>query len=404
MPLTSALLLPLLATLAAAPPPDTVPPARAAAAPAAVAVHRQSSLPIVSLRLSLQADDPPGYAGVGHLIQHLHEPLLQERAQRVGGRAAIERNTDALVYSITGPVEDLDHLVGALRAVLEPPAASETELALARQALASERLAEWETAPSHARAALRGRLFPADLPAAGTVAAAARWERTMLADAWAAMYRPERVAVVAVGDVSVRAIELAFSELPQPGRARPLRELRDTVPVAPLAAAQATQGWLAQGYEIASAEPAVVSVAARLLQERLRPQLPGGRVAGEHWWTHHGQAIALVVSAPEPALAAARRTLGGAVAAVRADVTDAEVRAAAAALRREMLFFSRTPLQMAELIGRFADREGDADAAQRFHDALERVDARAVRRLLDELADLTPARAEIPPQQLPRPS
>jgi predicted Zn-dependent peptidase len=403
MSLQTSMLIPLLAWLAAAPAADTVPAARPSDAPAAVLVHRQSSLPIVAIRLSLLADDPPGYAGVGHLIQHLHEPMLEQRMQRLGGRASIERNADALVYTVTGAVEDLDELVAALRAVLEPPVVSEGELSIARQALASERLAEWETAAGHARAVLRGRLFPADLPAAGTTSSATRWQRTMLADAWAAMYRPERVSIVAVGDVSVPVVERAFADLPEPRGARPLRAFRDSVPAAALASAQATQGWIAHGHAV-DTDPAVVSVVARLLQDHLRAHLPTARVTGEHWWTHHGQAIVLVVAAPEPALAGARRALGTAVAALQAELDDDRVRAAAAALRREMLFYSRTPPQMAELIGRFNDRAGEPDAAQRYYEDLARVDARQVRRLLADQLARTPSRVEIPPQRLPRPS
>src|SRR4051812_32837233 len=38
--------------------------------PAVVVVHHQPAIPVVALRLSLLADDPEGYAGAGHLLQH----------------------------------------------------------------------------------------------------------------------------------------------------------------------------------------------------------------------------------------------------------------------------------------------------------------------------------------------
>jgi hypothetical protein len=65
---------------------DTVPPAAAAQAAPAVVVLREPAVPVAALRLSLVADDPAGYAGAGHLVQHLHLAALEERVARVGGR------------------------------------------------------------------------------------------------------------------------------------------------------------------------------------------------------------------------------------------------------------------------------------------------------------------------------
>ncbi|HEV2146966.1 MAG TPA: hypothetical protein VGR37_06170, partial [Longimicrobiaceae bacterium] len=93
---------------------------------------------------------------------------------------------------------------------------------------------------------------------------------------------------------------------------------------------------------------------------------------------------------------------------VRASVTSlaesldpVRVRDAAAGVRREMLFFARRPERMAEVVGQFVDRAGDADGAQRFYDAVERVDEDAVRAVLAQLADRTPVVVDVPPQRLP---
>jgi predicted phosphoribosyltransferase len=53
---------------------------------------------------------------------------------------------------------------------------------------------------------------------------------------------------------------------------------------------------------------------------------------------------------------------------------------------------------MAEVLGSFADRDGDAEAAQRFYAQLEQVSVAEVRRVLEQLAARTPARVDIPPQ------
>ncbi|MGI9190363.1 MAG: hypothetical protein ACR2F9_09515, partial [Longimicrobiaceae bacterium] len=107
--------------LAAAPLADTATVPPAPARPGAFVVHEEPSLPLLSLRLSLLVEDPPGYAGAGHLQQHLVYPALREAMERVGGRAEIARTPDALVYSVTGPAAELTYLARALRSALAVP-------------------------------------------------------------------------------------------------------------------------------------------------------------------------------------------------------------------------------------------------------------------------------------------
>lgn len=369
----------------------------------AVIVHRQPSVPVVALRLAVLADDPPGYAGVGHLVQHLVQPRLEAEVARVGGRVRMERTSDAVVFTVLGPADELEHLAQALQGALRPPDALYGELLQAGRALAEERLVEWETASNHTRAALRARLFPEDLPAAGTESAAQRLvEPSALRAAWSLLYQPERVSVVAVGDVRLDEVRAAFEKLPAPLAVRTREALQDTAVVAPLAPAEATRGWFGLGYLATGLDPAGVTVAARLLRDRVQARLPAASVEVEHWWTHHGQAVALVVGAPPEALDAARRAVGTAVAAAEQGLAESQVREAARAVRRELLFYTRTPDRMAEVIGQFSDRDGDPDAAQRFHTALQQVDEEQVRSVLQSLSRQTPVRVEIPPQKLNR--
>jgi len=207
------LLLPLIASLATGdslPLPRSLPPPAAAvgAEGAVVVVHRQPAVPLVSLRMAILADDPPGYAGAGHLAQHLLQGALRDQVALVGGQVQLQRTSDAVVYTVTGPASELGFLAGVLRSALRPPQASEAALLRASRELAEERLAEWEAADRHVRSALRARLFPEDLSAAGTESAANRlMEDDALRTAWARLYRPDRVVVTAVGDVRVAEVE-----------------------------------------------------------------------------------------------------------------------------------------------------------------------------------------------------
>ncbi|HST62593.1 MAG TPA: hypothetical protein VLK84_28065, partial [Longimicrobium sp.] len=156
------LILAVALALAAA---DTVPPLPPPPAEEpVVVVLRQPALPIVALRLSVLADDPPGYAGAGHLLQHLLLPALEERVGRVGGRVQAVRTSDAVVYTVVGPAQELDYLAESLRAVLRPPSPGTGEVLQALAAVGGERSAEREIAPQYVRSALRARLFPDDLP------------------------------------------------------------------------------------------------------------------------------------------------------------------------------------------------------------------------------------------------
>ncbi|MBB4637223.1 insulinase family protein [Longimicrobium terrae] len=379
---------------------DSVPPPRPAAMPAVV-VHRQPALPIVALRLSVLADDPPGYAGAGHLMQHLHLPRLEDRVARVGGRVQAERTSDAVVYTVVGPASELAYLAEALQATLAAPTPATPELLSAMAALNEERGSEREVAASYIRGALRARLFPQDLSAAGTETSAARLAVARLEDVWGAMYRPDRVSIVAVGDVQIDEVRRAFRDVTA-GSPQPLEAFADTVRALAADTPQATRGWLARGWNASELDPAAVTVTTRLIRTQLRRRMTRSSVDVEHWWTHDGQAVALVLATPDSLVPVARRSADAALATVAAAVDDAAVRDAAAGVRREMLFFARTPERMAEVLGAFGDRGLPADAPQRFFAAVEQVTADDVRAVLAALRAQDVVAVDVPAQRLRR--
>jgi predicted Zn-dependent peptidase len=389
-------LLALLGVVAAGWPRPLAAQSQAAREPA-FAVHHQPAIPLVSLRMSLLADDPAGLAGAGHLLQHLHYPRLLTEAQAVGAHVRIDRTADAVVYTITGPTAEIRYLATILRSALQPPAAGEGARLTAQRELAEERLAEWETADRHLRSALRTRLFPADLSAAGTEGSALELAKEPLEEVWARMYRPERVSVLAVGDVELEQVRREFADLPEAQVVGQREAGADTATLVPLAPAEATRGWFGVGFPASELPPAAVSVAARILDEALEDRLPGSDISGEHWWTHFGQALVLVAAVPPPLVGSTPGVMRGIVSAVAGELSEEEVRSAARALRHDMLFYSRTPERMAELVGQFIDRGGEA---QEFFAELERVNAGDVRAVLRALADGTAVRVEIPPQKL----
>lgn len=365
-----------------------------------IVVHRQPEVPIVALRMSILAEDPAGYAGAGHMIQHVLYPALRDRAGRVGGTAQIQRTSDAIVYTVTGPAHEIQYLADLLIGTLELPSAPLDVILRSERELREERLAEWETADTHTRSLLRAQLFPADISAAGTDRAATRFSGQTLPAIWADMYQPDRVSIVAVGDVYLGDVQTAFSGVPDGYQTPRLGIEQDSVVLFPLAPPQATRAWIGTGYLASDLPPAAVTVAVRLLGDEIRRRLPNAEVAAEHWWTHHGQAAVIVAAVPGTEIQAAHRVIATAMETLRADLTYTDVQRSADAIRREMLFYARTPDRMAELIGQFIDREGDPNATERFYSELSRVDDADVREVLEILSGRTPASVEIPPQPL----
>jgi predicted Zn-dependent peptidase len=367
----------------------------------AIIVHRQPALPVVALRLSILASDPPGFAGAGHLFQHLLLPSLEDQVARVGGRVSAVRGSDAIVYQVVGPASELDYLAGVLRGALRAPTPGSAEMLSALSALGDERAAERETAPRYVRSALRAALFPSDLPAAGTPDAATRLETARLVDLWDEIYRPGRVQIIAVGDVDLGSVRRAFRTLPPAAGGGSLPVIADTVAALEADTPQATRGWLGSAWNASDLDPAAVSVTARLLRSSLRRRMTRSQVEVEHWWTHQGQAVVLVVATPDSLIPSARRTVGGALASLSTSLNDAAARDAAAAVRRDLLFYARTPERMAELLGGFADRGAGSEAAQDYLTALDAVGEAEVRAVLERLQEQTAASVFVPPQRIP---
>jgi predicted Zn-dependent peptidase len=357
-------------------------------------------VPVISLRLSILAADPAGYAGVGHLIQHIIYPSLEDRASRIGAKVSMQRTSDAIIYTATGPAEELPALARLLIQTLQPPETPVDALLRAERDLEEERLAEWETAPSHTRSLLRAQLFPGDLSAAGTEQSAKRMSGAIIRANWAEMYRPDRVSIVAVGDVFLADVEEQFASLPGVNQLLLPAAARDSVSLRSLAPAEATRSWYGRAWQTSDLSPAAVTVTARLLGDLLRTTLPTTQVDVEHWWTRFGQAIVLVVAAPARDGTRARTELDRAVTTMSSRLDATRITATARAVRHEMLFYSRTPDGMADVIGQFIDRDGNSAGTEQFYRELDQVGVDDVRKVLAALRERTPASAEIPPQQL----
>jgi hypothetical protein len=92
-----------------------------------------------------------------------------------------------------------------------------------------------------------------------------------------------------------------------------------------------------------------------------------------------------------------RAAVDGAVAGALARLTPSGVSRAAARVRRDFLFRTRTPLGLVEAVGWAMEATGDPSAAAHRLAALDTLDAAAVRAYLEDLAAGPPVTTEVRP-------
>lgn len=358
-------------------------------------VHDQPG-PLVALRLSAPVD-PTLPEGTVELLQELARPRAQSAADRFGARLWFRNEGGAAVIAVTGPLAAFDALAALLRASVSELDLSVAALQTARARAESRVLARLERPEPRVRRLLRHQLFggPAPVGPSGT-----RLQPEDIRRARGQLYRTTALRVTVVGRVPPPVLRSAFTGWPASTGARHAETVAPDGPGEP-ARPQAHREWAGLGYDVA-ASPAVVAVAAALIQDRIdRSPLRQGSAhawAGPDGWalavlgaTEPGDSVvratagigALPVRGEGPGEAATgvgrylRRTIAEAAALTGSDA----VASARSRLRWQLLLEARTPTGRAEGIGRLADALGP-EAAPAFIGDLEAVDLEQVRALL----------------------
>jgi predicted Zn-dependent peptidase len=360
-------------------------------------VREQKLPPLIAIRLSVPVEEPPGLAGAGRVLQLLVQDRLHSEVERFGGRIEFLRTPGHLVYSVRGPATAFGEMVAVLRyAVAPPPGAFRAQAAVwltARQ----EALADFETPDRLLRYRLERALFPdlakgradfgsADLPNAADL----EWY-------WRHWFRPTRMAVVIAGAVEAEVARAAFRGWPEPPAARsrpPARPVQGAAPVPEVISART-----GLAYATNATEPAVLALAAALIDETL-PAPAIRQATAELWWVGDRSAVVVMGAAPTGSQASAaelRARLQLSVADAAARATAADIARLGRRLRQSLLMRARTPAGMAAVLGEFLDRTGDPASAEEFLEALERVEAEAVREALRILIYRAPVVVELEP-------
>ncbi|HEY8470299.1 MAG TPA: hypothetical protein VIL18_11685 [Longimicrobiales bacterium] len=369
-----------------------------------VVVREQPESRLVAIRVAVELREPAGEAA--RILAEVVRPRLESGAAELGARAAVEVAPSHLVFRVVGPAGEFERLAALLRRGLVVPAGTTaTALDAARIQAQARAAAELDTPGPLLRSLLRDALFPALAGSQGGETGPAPLTAERLAQWWAATARPSRVAVTVAGGVEAALVAAEFEDWPAAGAARD-RERGPQRPAPQRASPPAPQvvyRAAGLGYRAHRLDPAVLAVAAALLERRLaRSGIPGA--TAELWW--NGENRALVLLASERAAAAGRDGQAGAslrerLEAAIADMADrpaaAEVLRVRRRLVRDILFAARTAEGMAEVLGQMLDRTGEPMAAHRFLAALQRVDARAVVTALRALGRTQPQAVEVAP-------
>src|SRR5690606_31548087 len=247
------------------------------------------------------------------------------------------------------------------------------------------------------RADLWSSLFPG-APAGGANAVPGPLASSHLEWLWRRFYRPSAMSVVVVGEVPDTVIRSIFADWPTPPEPGPPPSLRPVQ--GGTAEVQTNAARVGLGRAARTGESGALAAAAELVAARLRA---GGIAAAEAevWWGPGRTALVVLGSALPDAPAASPESIRATIADLAADVTADLVAEAQRTLRRRLLYQARTARGLAAVIGTFHERTGAPDGAARFLDALDRVAAKAVGRILRALVERPDAVLAVGPPRPP---
>lgn len=361
-----------------------------------LAFFNAGSSEVVSIRVSVPLVETVEEAGTAQVLRIQARDRMHTLASRIGARAEVHRTGQALVYQVSGAVEDLDFLGWILRAGLAAPETTRFEAAR-REARVD--LEERQETPEGALALrLLVALAPGAAPLQGSESALDRLDSARVAALWSRSHLRRELRIVAAGRLDPVLLLPVLADLGLP-------EVGPTVQQPPSEGTGTSRGtpevirdWIGIGWDLSADDAhAAQLVSARLLSQTLR-DVPGAYEASVEVWEIGRRRAVVVSGAAYPGnLQSLRQRLDGLPEEARSRVDDVRVEAAASALRTELRAAARTPWDLTELVGQGWDTRGSVDAVDHLLRDLERVDVEAVLSFFDHLQSVSPVREELTP-------
>ncbi len=354
--------------------------------------------PVLALRLHIPFREGGSEAGAGEILRRIGLERGRNVAHRVGARLEGGRTATGIVYTVTGPPSDFDHLVWVLRtAISEPDVPTFNEV---RDDLRQELERRGETPTGTLAALLRIRAVPQIPPVEGTSTSLASLTHVQLLERWRETHRRDALSVVVVGPVPPEAILAGLQDLGRPPPAEEVpTELEEPESAAPEPSVEpeVIRHWYGEAYRGFQADDPRTLVAAKLLAFQLREGASAYEVGVDLWEV--GEEVVFLVSGAAYAgdAGALRSRVQGIRSETLESLTDERVSTAVTEARRDVLGSIRTPWGMAELVGKRMEGGGGPEAGSRFLERLGEVDRAAMEETLQGLVGVEVRSAEILP-------
>lgn len=349
---------------------------------------------LVSFRLAIPLNERPAEAGAGRMLEALALRRITGAAASLGADVESGRTPWGLVYTVTGPLADLDHLAFVLREAARAPSTNAGTIATVRRELEEGLRRLEETGGGRVEEALRQQGSP-EPPIEGTRGAMGSMRGGMLMDLWARTHRADSMTLLVAGDVADPVLLATLSGL---GAGRDVAS--PPPPQGPLppspgpGALQTLRRWHGIAWSTEAVLDPRAAVAAAILGARLREGRTDFEAQVRLWETPDLTLIAAVGAAYGGDAAELARRLDGLLTATAESLRPGEVEEVARRLRQDLILQARTPWGRVHLVGRFLDADQDPTAAARYLVALESMGEAELRSFLTDLAAGAPVRAE----------
>jgi len=349
----------------------------------------------VSLRLSIPVAEAPAEAGAGRLLQMLAVERARGKANPVGTEVTGTRTAKGVAYTVSGPVEEIDHLAWLLREVARGPS-DEVWFGRARVRLIAEAREREETPSGRIVAELRRAIAPASPPLGGTTGTLEPLTLTDLRNVWERTHRPSAMTLVVAGDIPLELLLLSTVDLGATSDDAATLPTHDAPRLTPNPT-EVIRSWYGEGHVLSGVDDPRGDVAALLVAEHFRSLDRSFETTVRLWEIDSRKALVTFGAAYARDRQAMRSTVRSALDATREELTPSDVFDAVARVRARVLFGARTPSGRAAFVGRHLEIAGEPTAGPTFLDALDGVTVESMRAFLAELADSPGLEAEIRP-------
>ncbi|MEX1258337.1 MAG: hypothetical protein WEG36_12030 [Gemmatimonadota bacterium] len=360
-----------------------------------VAIFRSVPPEVVSIRLSVPLEESQDEAGAGQLLRIQAEDRMLSLAARIGARVEVHRTPQAVVYEVSGASADLDFLAWILREGVAAP--SPLTFEGARRRLRVEQDRQLETPQGVLFQRIREALVPANAPLPGSQGSLDRMDQQRLEAVWARSHRREAMRVVVAARLPAALVLTALTAVGLPQDAPIPATFPGPGTGASRPNAQVIRNWTVDAYRLDPGTEAVALVAARWMGELLASEAGDFESGVEIWDLGGVRALVLAGAAYPRSRQAMERRIRAVLADAAGQITDADTRRIAGALRAEILLVGRTPWGLADLVGQAWDSGRGPGGAEVMLGELEGLTHAHVIAFLQSLAATSPVRETLSP-------